>query len=241
VSSNGSANPTALKSEAKRLFLEQNPQIDPDDALVDMFAANALLERKIDDFGSHLNLWTNAILSQTQLSRDQNQLIVSLGLTLEQTSKSNAALGQTLLPLKEELKLLRQEFGTLKVAISSHGSALQELNGSIESVNSHLNQVLSSQIKSLEKTLDTLEEKINSLPQALAKKIQALNTKLDSVIESLNAERWITRAALGLLLILVLGQSLGLGTRGKALQSQIESVNQNTNSVLIRLKRLEQK
>ena len=241
MSSNGSANATTLKSEAKKLFLEQNPQIAPDDALVDMFAANALLERKIDDFGSHLNLWTNAILSQTQLSRDQNQLIVSLGLTLEQTSKSNAALGTTLLPLKEELKLLRQEFGTLKATISNHGSALQELNDSIESVNSHLNQVLSSQVKSLEKTLDALEEKINSLPQALTKKIQALNTKLDSVIEGLNAERWITRAALGLLLILVLGQSLGLGTWGKALQSQIESVNQNTNSVLIRLKRLEQK
>jgi hypothetical protein len=51
----------------------------------------------------------------------------------------------------------------------------------------------------------------------------------------------ITRSALILLAILAVGQFLGLAQWGKGLQFQIEQVNGNVNTALVRLKRLEAK
>lgn len=220
-------------TEAQKLLLQKFPDLPEDDPLVELAAWNASLERKVDDFGGRLDVWTNAILKQTDLATQQNQLIVSQNLTLQETAKNNAALGQALLKLKQGLSELQTEFNSLKNAILEQGSTLTSLSDKSQSLSRKLDD-LALKLKSLE-TLKTLNTKVDSLTTNL----ETLSTSVNSLTQGLNSDRWITRSALGILIILSLGQFLGFGQWGKSLQSQIEQVNGNVNNALIRLKRIE--
>lgn len=224
---------TELAAAARELFLEKHPQVEPDDPIAEMASWNALLERKVDDFGNRLDTWTAAILKQSDLATQQNHLIVSQNLTLQETGKSNVAFGKTLVQFKPILSQLQQELKLLKHTIETHRAASESLNASVKSVN----QTLSSQLKALEQKLTTLEEKINSLPPA--KKVEGLNEKLDSLIGAWNAERWCIRAALVLLLLANLTQVFQLAYGINRIQSQVDSVDKKVNSALRRLERVE--
>jgi hypothetical protein len=125
---------------AQKLLLQKFPQLPDDDPLIELAAWNASLEQKVDDFGSRLDVWTNAILKQTDLATQQNQLIVSQNLTLQETAKNNAALGQSLLQFKQVLTQLQQEFKTLKSTISEHGNTLTNLSYESQSLSKKLDQ-----------------------------------------------------------------------------------------------------
>jgi len=224
---------TELAAEARKLFLEKFPHVEHDDPIAEMASWNALLEHKVDDFGNRLDTWTLAILKQTDLATQQNQLIVSQNLTLQETGKNNAALGKTLLQFKSTLSQLQQELKSLENTIETHRVASGSLNVSVQNVNKALN----SQLKALEQKMDTLAEKINPLPQA--KKVEELNEKFDSLIEAWNAERWFIRAALVLLLLPSLAQVFLLGHETNQIQFQVDSVDKKVNSALRRLERIE--
>jgi len=228
-------------TEAQKLLLQKFPHLADDDPLIELAAWNAALEEKVDDFGSRLDVWTDAILSQTELSRQQNQLVVSLGLSLEQTSKSNAAPGTTLLQLKTEFGQLQQEFAALRSTISTHGTALQRLSASVEHMQQHLHLVLGNQVRQLEQALATIQEKLDSSPESLTQRLRAMEIKITALTEKFNSELWVSRTAFGVLVVLFLGQYWELGFWGRALQSQLDYVNRNINSALIRLQRLEER
>lgn len=235
---------------AQQQLLQKFPQLPADDPLVELAAWNASLEHKVDDFAKRLDLWTTAILRQTDLATEQNHLIVSQNLQLQEVGKNNAALGQTLLQFRTDLTQLQEEFSRLKTTISNHGTTLQRSNSSIQSVSNQLSipsgKTLNGQMQKLEERLTTLEESLNGLPQKLLKKVETLNTKIDNLTQAWNDERLLTRAALFLLLVLAIGQHFTTSSWGNAVQSRIDAVsaqvdaaNKNVNTALLRLKRLE--
>jgi len=220
-------------TEAQKLLLQKFPDLPEDDPLVELAAWNAALEKKVDDFGGRLDVWTNAILKQTDLATQQNQLIVSQNLTLQETAKNNAALGQVLLKLKQGLSELQTEFNSLESTILGQGSTLMSLSSQSLSLSRKLDD-LSLKLKSLE-ALKTLNNKVDSLTTSL----ETLTTDVNILTQGLNSDRWLSYSALLLLVFLTLGQFWGLGRWGRSLESQIEQVNGNINNALIRLKRLE--
>lgn len=135
------------------------PHLAPDDDLLKIIAWCESLEAKVEEFGSHLDAWTTAILKQTDLATQQNQLIVSQNLTLQETAKSNAALGQTLIQFKQGLTQLQTEFKSLKDTIATHGTTLSSLNTQ--------SQNLSNKLNDLSPKLASLDDKISSLKTSL--------------------------------------------------------------------------
>jgi hypothetical protein len=220
-------------TEAQKLLLQKFPDLPEDDPLVELAAWNAALEKKVDDFGGRLDVWTNAILKQTDLATQQNQLIVSQNLTLQETAKNNAALGQALMKLKQGLSELQTEFNSLENTILGQGNNLMSLSDKSLSLSRKLDD-LSLKLKSLE-ALETLNSRVDSLTT----NIKTLTTSINSLTQGFNFDCWVTYSALCLLGLLMLGQFLALGQWGRSLESQIEQVNGNVNNALIRLKRLE--
>lgn len=220
-------------TEAQELLLQKFPNLPKDDPIVEMAAWNALLEKKLDDFGETLKTLTQATLKQAELLTNQNQLIASQNLTLQKMGESNEALGQSLIQWKQGFSELQSEFKLLKNAIAGHGSTLQSLRVQNQDLSKKLDD-LNLKLKSLE-TLQTLNSKVDGLTTDL----KTLTTSVSTLTKSLNSDRWFTRFTLVFLLLLILGQYWGLGNWGRSLQSQIEQLNGNVNTALIRLKRLE--
>jgi DNA repair exonuclease SbcCD ATPase subunit len=222
VSNNGNL------TEAQKLLLQKFPHLPEDDPLVELAAWNASLEQKVDDFGSRLDIWTNAILKQTDLATQQNQLIVSQNLTLQETAKNNAALGQTLLQFKQGLSQLQQEFKTLKGTIEPHGNSLTSLSRKLDD--------LSLKLKSLE-TLKALTSKVDDLTRNL----ETLATSVSSLKTNLNSNR----TALMLFGIFILAiqfmQVFAYKGLSENLESAIQGVRERSEWALTKLERLEKK
>jgi hypothetical protein len=212
-------------TEAQKLLLQKFPQLPDDDPLIELAAWNALLEQKVDDFGSRLDVWTNAILKQTDLSTQQNQLIVSQNLTLQETAKNNAALGQTLLQFKQGLSQLQQEFTTLKTIIATHGTSLKSL--------SDQNQGLNRKLDDLSLKLKTLGSNVDSLITDL----KTLTISVSSLKENWNSKQTVVLWIISLLFAMNLIQGFLL----LQVRDKLDSSNAALNSVLIRLKRLEER
>jgi DNA repair exonuclease SbcCD ATPase subunit len=212
-------------TEAQKLLLQKFPQLPDDDPLIELAAWNASLEQKVDDFGSRLDVWTNAILKQTDLSTQQNQLIVSQNLTLQETAKNNAALGQTLLQFKQGLSQLQQEFTTLKTIIATHGTSLKSL--------SDQNQGLNRKLDDLSLKLKTLGSNVDSLITDL----KTLTISVSSLKENWNSKQTVVLWIISLLFAMNLIQGFLL----LQVRDKLDSSNAALNSVLIRLKRLEER
>lgn len=254
-------------TESEKLLLKRFPSVSCDDPIVAMASWNASLEKKVDDFSDTVKALTQAVLIEAERASRQNDLIASQNLTLQQISKTNESFEQTLLPFQQTLSLLQEEFGSLKNAILRQGRSFQSLDEQSQTLSKKLDN-LSLTLKSLE-TLKVLDSKVNGLDaqnQTLSKKLDnlsltlksletlkavdskandltttlnTLSTSVESLTKDLIVDRWLSRSALVLLLSFALGQSLSLGDLGRSFQSQIEQVNRNVNTSLIRLKRLE--
>ena len=215
-------------TEAQKLLRQKFPHLPDDDPLIELAAWNASLEQKVDDFGSRLDVWTNAILKQTDLATQQNQLIVSQNLTLQETAKNNAALGQTLLQFKQGLTQLQQEFKTLKGTIEPHENSLTSLSRKLDD--------LSLKLKSLE-ALKTLTSKVDSLTTNL----ETLTTRVSSLKTNLNSNR----TALILFGIFILAvqfmQLFAYKGLSENLQSAIQGVRERSEWALTKLERLEKR
>jgi len=229
VSSNGNL------TEAQKLLLQKFPQLPDDDPLVEMAAWNALLEQKVDDFGSRINTWTNAILSQTELATQQNQLIVSQNLTLQKMTRSNEVLGQTLLQFKQDLTPLQQEFKTLKTVIDASGTSLKSLSDKSQSLSKKLDD-LSLKLKSLE-TLKTLNSKVDELTVDL----KSLTANVGDLKGNLNFNRTALLLFGAFILVAQIVQLFAYKFNTDNVQSSIQSVRERAEWALTKLERLEKR
>lgn|GEM_PF-830651 len=222
-------------TEAQKLLLQKFPHLPDDDPLVELAAWNASLEQKVDDFGSRLDIWTNAILKQTDLATQQNQLIVSQNLTLQETAKNNAALGQTLLQFKQGLTQLQQEFKTLKGTIEPHGNSLTSLSDRSQSLSRKLDD-LSLKLKSLE-TLKALNSKVDNLTRNL----ETLATSVSSLKTNLNSNRTVLILFGIYILAVQFMQVFYYQGLSENLQLAIQGVRERSEWALTKLERLEKK
>lgn len=215
-------------TEAQRLLLQKFPDLPEDDPLVELAAWNASLEQKVDNFGSRLDLWTNAILKQTDLAIQQNQLIVSQNLTLQETAKNNTALGQTLLQFKQGLTQLQTEFKSLKGSIETHGISFTSLN---------------EKSQNLSRKLDDLALKLLPLEKLtrLSSKVEEQSDSIEKLREGLS----VNRVGFGFLLAsMLICQVMTLFTYGRSLsslQSSLQSVEERMSWALAKLERLEKR
>lgn len=228
-------------TEAQKLLLQKFPQLPEDDPLVELAAWNAALEQKVDNFGESLNIWTQAILKQTDLATQQNQLIVSQNLSLQETAKNNAALGQTLLKLNQDFKQLKTDFQSLTDTINNQFAALQSLSEVI-GIKHTTPQVttLKSQTDSLGLKMIALEGRLRELTKTLTNQNDAINTinnKFDTIIEELSASRRGRRTIFFILIGFGIVQSFLL----YGFKDLLDLANKNLNSALIRLERLERR
>ena len=184
------------------------PHLAPDDDLLQIIAWCESLETEVRDFNNRLDVWTQAILAQTALSKDQNQLITDLGLSLAATATTNDALGQTLLQLKQEFKQLGQQFTALKSAIAAHGSILQRFKDSIGI---------------LEQKLINLELQLDLLPKA--QDIRDLTIEI-RVLKGNSKNFWssffLVSLGVALTLVFVVGWVQGSSAGRSAMAAQFE-------------------
>jgi predicted RNase H-like nuclease (RuvC/YqgF family) len=169
------------------------------------------------------------------LATQQNQLIVSQNLTLQETAKNNAALGQTLLQFKQGLTQLQQEFKTLKGTIEPHENSLTSWSDRSQSLSRKLDD-LSLKLKSLE-TLKALNSKVDDLTRSL----ETLATRVSSLKTNLNSNR----TALMLFGIFILAiqfmQVFAYKGLSENLESAIQGVRERSEWALTKLERLEKK
>lgn len=224
--SNGIDNSTRY-TESQRLLAEKFPQIPKDDPIFELASWNALLEHKVDDLGRRLDTWTTAILKVTELSSQQNQLIVSQNLELQATSRNNVALGQTLNQFKQGLNQLKQEFSVLKDTIALQDTTLQALKN--EEFREKLD-ALSKKMESLE-TLETLE--------ALNKKVDKLTASLGTLHRrsSFNSFPLVWGGALIVSIQIV--QLFACKLLSENVQIALQGVRERAEWALIKLERIE--
>jgi len=215
-------------TEAQKLLLQKFPDLPEDDPLIELAAWNASLEQKVDNFGESLNIWTQAILKQTELATQQNQLIVSQNLTLQSTGKTNNALGQILTALQQDFSSLQMEFQWLKDTIEAHGMTLKSLSGQSQSLSQKLDN-LSLNLKSLE-ILSTLSSNI----EILTKSVNSLHEKLNFNLGGL--------LFLGVLIVVFQFMQLFFyKDMFESLNQAIQGVRDRAEWALIKLERLEKR
>lgn len=146
-------------TEAQRLFLQKYPQLEPDDPLVDMQAWNAALEAEIKAFHQSFGVWTNVIQQQTQIVVQLGERLSQQNSTLQETSKHNARLSQTLPPLKTTIDQLLQVSNSQTYTISRYDAILKTLSQDM------------AEVKRWSDRLSAIEER-------LAQKIQISNDRM---------------------------------------------------------------